>query len=232
MADMMTHSDLVRSAAMWLRKQRCSVVITEVVGGATETPDAFGWYGGLSMLIECKVSRSDFLADFKKPARNGSSPSIGLRRYYLCPEGMVAASEVPEKWGLLEINGRGVRKIKESQVFDDADRRGEVGILLSLLRRIGANAPDGVSIKCYTYETKNTATLGILEDEEPPPNTQCTPNVTTPIPEPLASGDPGSLVGLRSEEREMNNITIQRERRGLPPLGGRGIRSCLLLVVC
>ncbi len=37
----------------------------------------------------------------------------------------------------------------------------EIRMLLSTLKRIGHDAPEGISIKCYNYETKNRATLGI-----------------------------------------------------------------------
>jgi len=45
--------------------------------------------------------------------------------------------------------------------------KGEMGILMSVIKRIGKNANVGdlVSIKCYIHETKNTATLTISEEE-------------------------------------------------------------------
>ena len=60
-----THDDLVESAARWLRKENY-IVITEMSDGVSEKPDAIGWRAGSeTTLIECKVSRSDFLSDKK-----------------------------------------------------------------------------------------------------------------------------------------------------------------------
>ncbi len=159
-----SHSELVKKAAEWLKKQRNTAVITEVKAGR-EAADAFGWRSGNSTLVECKASRADFFADRKKAVRTHGYMAIGRKRYYLCPEGMVSPDELLHGWGLLEINGKGIRKKVDSVDFADADYHGEVLVLLSLLRRIGQDAPEGVSISCYTYETKNTATLGISIDE-------------------------------------------------------------------
>lgn len=41
-------------------------------------------------------------------------------------------------------------------------------ILISALRRVGQQAPKGVSVKCYTYEVSGKATLGVeVEGEKP-----------------------------------------------------------------
>lgn len=164
----MTHSDLVESAALWLRtKGKCSVVLTEL-GTTGETPDAIGWRGTHSTLVECKVSRADFAADATKFFRRFPEMGIGHRRFYLTPPSLIAPNELPTGWGLLEI-----RSMKIRQVFDsghhEANHRHEIGLLLSTLRRIGQHqAPKGVSIRCYTIESLNRATVGI-EIEEPKP---------------------------------------------------------------
>jgi hypothetical protein len=159
-----SHTDLVAMAAVWLRKQRHTVVTTEIVS-AWEIPDALGWRNSFSTLVECKVSRSDFFADIKKIHRKDGVQALGVYRYYLCPEGLLSVDEIPAKWGLLVATDKGIRKLKDAMAFDDVNRRGEISILLSLLRRIGKDAPEGVSISCYIYTTKNTATLGVEVDE-------------------------------------------------------------------
>ena len=51
----MTHDELVQRAADWLRKtKKCSVVLTELMGGSSEMPDAIGWYVGYSILVEAR----------------------------------------------------------------------------------------------------------------------------------------------------------------------------------
>lgn len=151
-----THASLVAEAAKWLR-ERCSVVMTELVTTG-EVPDAIGWRGVNSFMIECKVSRADFLAEqrFRHELRLG----VGRFRYYLAPSGLLTNEKLPTKWGLLELTNYGICERRKSERFEDTDTEHEIGMLLSALRRIGQNAPKGVSIKYYTIPSKNTATLG------------------------------------------------------------------------
>lgn len=81
---MITHSELVSLGAKWLQK-KCSVVITELVTTG-EIPDVIGWHGTHSTLIECKASRSDFLADQTKFFRREQWAGIGMARYYFAPK--------------------------------------------------------------------------------------------------------------------------------------------------
>ena len=69
------------------------------------------YYAGL---FEIKVSRSDFLKDFK---RNNSQKQTYLPcnfHWIVCPRGMIKAEEVPKFWGLLEPckTNRGLSEIK------------------------------------------------------------------------------------------------------------------------
>lgn len=160
------HSALVAAAAKWLNKT-CSVVITEL-NTIGETPDAIGWQGTHSTLIECKVSRADFLADQNKIFRREPWMGIGMNRYYLAPSGLLAVGDLPAKWGLLELTSCGICVTKASEHFEETNSRHEIGLLLSTLRRVGHNAPKAVSIRCYTIESKNTATLGLREEDEQP----------------------------------------------------------------
>ena len=68
------HRELCRLAGKWLRKPKfgssyCPYVAVELVTANPETPDVFGWNYWATVLIEVKVSRSDFLADAKKSFR-------------------------------------------------------------------------------------------------------------------------------------------------------------------
>lgn len=158
-----THADLVSAAAKWLQK-KCPVVITELAT-IGEEPDAIGWRGTYSILVECKAGMSDFYADRQKPFRADPSRGIGHQRFFLTPAGLVTPDKLPENWGLLEYDGKRVKQVRESGYFEAANARHEIGILLSTLRRVGLAATHGVSIKHYTFPTRNRATLG-LEVEE------------------------------------------------------------------
>ena len=87
-------------------------MLREVVSGTCETPDAIGWRNGWSMLIECKVSRSDFQRDAQKYFRQADGlHGMGSFRWYMTPPGLLRMSEVPEGWGLLEVHTRSVFEI-------------------------------------------------------------------------------------------------------------------------
>src|ERR1700691_1139796 len=81
----MKHSTLVAMGVRWLSRQ-CSVVLYEFATPAEENPDVIGWAPGAgSVLIECKLTRSDFLRDSSKVVRKNPRAGMGQRRYYLCP---------------------------------------------------------------------------------------------------------------------------------------------------
>ena len=66
-----THRELCEIAERWLMgTKRCRVAIAEPNCIITdERPDAIGFGGYASVLVEAKTSRADFLADLKKPFR-------------------------------------------------------------------------------------------------------------------------------------------------------------------
>jgi hypothetical protein len=160
------HQNLVVLAARWLEtKKRCSVVITEMTGGSTETADAIGWRRHTSFLVECKTSRSDFHADKKKISRRDPFHAIGEWRYYLVPAGLVAVEELPAQWGLLEVRAGKVVETKQADFFHETNRSYEIATLISALRRIGHTCPRGVAINCYTIESRAArATLGVRKE--------------------------------------------------------------------
>lgn len=153
----LNHSQLVAVAAKWLSK-RCVIVVTEIATNASEQPDALGWaYRGHSILVECKASRADFLADAQKSFRRYPQDGIGVQRYFLTMPGLISVGELPPKWGLLEVTGSRVRELAKSEIHE-CNNRSEIVVLSSLLRRVGQNAPQGVSIK--TYEIKDEDRIG------------------------------------------------------------------------
>ena len=166
----MTHPQLVDLAAKWLAR-RCSVVVTELVTTG-ETPDVLGWQGTYSTLIECKASRADFAADRHKPFRRDEWQGVGQERYFFAVHGVIDINSLPPNWGLIEVTPRGIRVARKSGCVSgsfEANARHEIGILLSTLRRLAHTKPYGVSVKCYTIESKNTATCGIELPSEPEP---------------------------------------------------------------
>lgn len=147
----MSHRELCLKAARYLRYQgiqpfhRCPYVVCELerVG---ESPDAFGWGGWTTQLIEVKVSRSDFLSDKKKRWRMIPNEGIGSFRVYLCPSGLIKPKELPDKWGLLYADDKGkITKIIEPD-FQESNHGEEIQLVTSILRR------EGIKYGVYSYK--------------------------------------------------------------------------------
>ena len=140
----MSHADLVKRAARWLRNSlHCRVVLSELVAytKSGETPDVIGWVHNRAILVECKSSRSDFYADKKKRARRKNIPALGDWRFYLTIPDLIKPEELIEGWGLYEIYGKRV-VFKGGGAYRNAarppfvsDRESEVAMLVSALSR-------------------------------------------------------------------------------------------------
>jgi hypothetical protein len=149
MANAVTHADLVKRAARWLKNTKhCGVVLTEFHSGSPEVPDAIGWKTGgcQSYLVECKTSVDDFYADSKKPGRNPRArhhlarrAGLGRERYYLAPKGVLDVDRVKRNrpgWGLLEASGRQVRVRLKAIPWDHQSGFREMPLLYSYARRM------------------------------------------------------------------------------------------------
>jgi len=136
----MTHAQLVQRAVAWLRGYRCSVVLSEQACASGEMPDAIGWKRTQhSVVVECKVSRADFLADRAKPFRQKPEKGLGCERFYLTTAGLLRVEELPEGWGLLECERGRVRMVQASSAKSLRSAQGmkyEMNLLLASLRRV------------------------------------------------------------------------------------------------
>lgn len=141
-----THAELVKRAAKWLSgTMRCGVVLCECASG-TEQPDAIGWKraGHHSILVEVKVSRTDFLKDKKKWFRRQPEYGLGQERWYLTPPGLVKPEELPESWGLAEAKGKIVRKIVKPpklKCYDQKIAWREISLLFGAMRKVALGVP-------------------------------------------------------------------------------------------
>lgn len=143
----MTHDDLVARAERWLKTMGCGIVFNDNFRAGTisgEQPDAIGWRDGLSLLIECKSSRSDFLADKKKRFRQDAKQGMGDWRFMMCPPRMISSDELPEGWGLLYVHARKVERVHgvpgnahwwNAKPFE-GNKRCETQLMYSALRRL------------------------------------------------------------------------------------------------
>lgn len=127
------------------------MVATEVSSvGSRERPDVVGFRSTCSAIIEAKISRTDFLADSRKPERLIAGTGIGVYRFYLCPKDVIKVSELPEKWGLLYLMGTTIDEIVRpkgngwpgsftegwGEFQHEPDIKKERAILFSIARRL------------------------------------------------------------------------------------------------
>lgn len=128
----LTHEDLLARAEKWLwgTNKSTIVLVQAPVRGAIADALGFGPSSYVTQL-ECKVSRSDFLADQKKYHRLQPRWDVGSHRFYLTPPGLLKPSEIPERWGLLEAHKKIVRRVKDAQPWPEElrCRRAEQGAL-------------------------------------------------------------------------------------------------------
>ena len=149
----MTHRELCVLAARFFRYRKsliaptCPYVVIELVTATSETPDVFGWNYWTTVLVEVKVSRADFRADFKKPWRINATDGLGEHRYYCCPKGLIKEEELPEHWGLLYESNGVIEVIKEAE-RQPQNASAVTAILTSVMRR------EGLKQQIYDYRKK------------------------------------------------------------------------------
>ena len=136
----MNHAQLVAKAVEWLRRYGCGIVLSEQACVSGEVPDAIGWKGACrSVVVECKLSRADFLADRTKPFRQNSELGLGCERWYLTPCGLLSAGDLPRHWGLLELRAGKLRVAAKASRHSQRTPTGllyEMNLLLASLRRV------------------------------------------------------------------------------------------------
>ncbi len=98
----MKHSDLVKEAKKWLINAKgCNPVFCEKgSSGCAEIPDAIGWTTDKCIVVECKVSKSDFLANNKKTLR------LGDKRFFMVPKILYEEVKdiIPQGHGIITVN--------------------------------------------------------------------------------------------------------------------------------
>lgn len=165
-----THDELVEVARSWLLKRQappkgsysggraaCSLVLTDMTSASRETPDAIGWAAGLSVLVECKVSVEDFRRDKYKAFRRNPEQGAGVLRYYMTPKGLLLVDQLPENWGLVEVNDVGKTRVARRSGVFQTDRCNEVDMLLSLIRRLKVEPGEHVAIRAYSMGSRRDA---------------------------------------------------------------------------
>lgn len=144
----LSHSELCSIAVKWLRTHGCLVIFKERSSNCTsEIPDAIGFMNRGSILIECKTSRSDFLADSKKIFRDPEHEERGMGklRYYMSEPDIIKVCDIPTKWGLIHVkNGKArVAKHCDEKGFK-VNHQAEKSLLYAILRGLIPHEKDGI----------------------------------------------------------------------------------------
>lgn len=77
---------------------------------------ALGCYpskGHTAIAFEVKVSRSDFLAEIRNPAKRYHAMALSNQFFFVAPEGLVTTEEIPDLCGLMEVTEEGFVRIKK-----------------------------------------------------------------------------------------------------------------------
>ncbi len=82
-------------------------------------------FGTLTVNIECKASRSDFLADRKKMTRIKPEQGSGQVRWFYTNPGVCSTDELPDGWGLAVVNGSRHRYLRSPKIIEQ-DHRGRM----------------------------------------------------------------------------------------------------------
>jgi len=136
-----THAKLVKVASEWMAG-KASLIATEIAT-TQEVPDVIAWGNdGVCTVIECKVSRSDYLRESKK-VHHVEGRAMGDYRWYMAPEGLLKPSDIPKGFGLLEYKvgryprGYCVRRKVEAPLrrVGEASRCEEKKVLISIAWR-------------------------------------------------------------------------------------------------
>jgi hypothetical protein len=149
------HEFQSKLATRWAKKQGFPIIATNLGAvGSREIVDLIAFRSTCSLMIESKVSRSDFKADAKKPER--FLGGVGTYRFYITPLDMILPEELPKGWGLLYVDGKKVIEVVKplgnlwpKYSYDDCrgwddfkhevDQEAERAMLFSITRRLVKN---------------------------------------------------------------------------------------------
>lgn len=85
--------------------------------------------------FEIKVRRGDWLKELRDPAKAEEIAQFCRNWYIVAAKGIVLEDELPELWGLIELDGRGLRVVKKAPELDVVPAT--IQFIAALLRRAG-----------------------------------------------------------------------------------------------
>jgi hypothetical protein len=108
-----THAELIEIGYKWCLT-KCGFAFKDLVTIAGEVPDVIGFNSEGSFLLEAKTTKADFNNDTNKWFRKNPDMGMGDWRFYICNKGLIKIEELPEMWGLIEVNEKGKVRISHN----------------------------------------------------------------------------------------------------------------------
>jgi len=122
----LSHAELVERGCKWaLAAGKCVFAVPEFKTiYSTQIPDVYGFRRNMETLeIECKASRSDFLADKRKKSRK-SGHRMAHHRYYLCEKNVINPDDLTgTDWGLLWVKSKTACSVIVTPVTEACERK-------------------------------------------------------------------------------------------------------------
>jgi len=59
---------------------------------------------------------------------------MGRFRYYATPKGLIRPDELPDKWGLIEVSGSGLRIVLRAESHSSYNLQAELALMATLTR--------------------------------------------------------------------------------------------------
>lgn len=144
MKGIVTHDRIIDTGLRFLKHQGFWMWLAEPPAACSEKPDIIAWKSGLSLLIECKATRADFLRDLRKPFRNDGN-GMGNFRFYLAPENIINPEELPPFWGFIEVvDDNEVRVVRNAYRQDCGNPEGEKTLMYSWAYRMHRGMRDEI----------------------------------------------------------------------------------------
>lgn len=114
------HDWIALKASKWIMGTcNCSVGAVNYSGSGIEVCDGYLVNYRGTYLVEAKVSLIDFKKDAKKIFRINPEIGVGKYRFYACPKGLLKLEDLPEKWGLIEVNEKGHCRLSFKTMFKE-----------------------------------------------------------------------------------------------------------------
>lgn len=119
----MTEQEIIKRLSLWTDNRKFPYQLPNSFIYSWECDFWTMTSGGETREFEIKISRSDFLADFKKEKHK---VTVGANFfYYVCPKDMIKVGEIDKKYGLVYIWETGFVEVKRrptrlnENVFED-----------------------------------------------------------------------------------------------------------------